>query len=110
MKDYLKTMRQQGMQQQMQNKETPGSKYFSAPDVEINGNQDAKVLAKAYSEFAKGGLTIKERETIEKIDDLVQGADIVISKDGNAAVIAQEDGKSFNVQAPYNKAPITKRR
>ncbi len=84
------------------------TKNETSKDSVQHGSPEAKVLAKAYTEFAKDGLTNKERATIEKIDDVVQGADIVISKDGNAAVIAQDDGKSFNVQAPYNKPAPTK--
>lgn len=43
--------------------------------IKIYGNTDAKILAKAFEEYSKGGLTQNEREKIERIDDVLKGAD-----------------------------------
>ncbi|RYE43693.1 MAG: hypothetical protein EOP48_22800 [Sphingobacteriales bacterium] len=67
--------------------------------VEFTGNSDAKLLAKAFEEYSKGGLTKQERTQIEKFDDLLKDADIVINQLGDKATIAQEDGKAFHLQA-----------
>ena len=78
-------------------------------NLDISGNKDTKILAKAFTEISKDGLNAAGRETIEKIDDLLNGADIIINKDGNSAIIAQDDGKSFNIQAPYNRSTVNKK-
>jgi len=65
--------------------------------VNSKGNVDAQILAKAFEEYAADGLTAEERVKIEKLDDILKGADIVISKDGTFATIAQEDGQTFKV-------------
>jgi hypothetical protein len=71
--------------------------------VESNGNADAKILAKAFEEFSKDGITNQEREKIEKFDEILKGADIVINKAGTMATIAQEDGHTFNIDKSRGK-------
>lgn len=66
--------------------------------LEISGNTDTKILAKAYEEFSKDGLILSERDQIEKLDNILNNADIVISKTGDKATITQEDGKIFTVK------------
>jgi hypothetical protein len=38
-------------------------------------------------------------EKIEKLDDILKDADFFISKEGDKATIAQEDGKTFIVKS-----------
>lgn len=78
----------------------PNEKNPKEPDfVKIFGNADAKILAEAFEEYAKGGLTLQERQRIEKIDDILKDADIVISKNGHTAGLVQEDGSNFVLAA-----------
>ena len=72
---------------------------FNPPEVERNGNADAKILAKAFEEYAKDGLTAEERARIEKIGAVLKTAAIVISPDGKTAAIAENDGKTFTLTA-----------
>ena len=95
MKIHTSKYRQIGVQQQMQ----IFNPVSGHDKVEKNGNADTKILVKAFEEFAAQGLTLEARQTIEKMDDLLKNADIVISKDGKKATIAQEDGQSFTIEA-----------
>ncbi len=78
---------------------SPAPKLFlnTSNTIESKGNSDAKLLAKAFEEYSQGGMTPAKREKIEKLDDILKDADIVISKDGTFATIAQEDGATFKV-------------
>jgi hypothetical protein len=67
--------------------------------VEIAGNADAKILAVAFEEYSKDGLTKAEREKIENLGAILKDAAIVISPDGNTAAIAENDGKTFTLTA-----------
>ena len=75
-----------------------GAIPIQLPEIELQGNADAKILAKAFEEFSKDGLTKDERNKIEKLDDILKDADIVISKSGDKAAIAQEDGATFTIR------------
>ena len=82
----------------------PGIMPAPTQEEKINnaGNPDAQILAKAFEEYSKGGLTQAERDRIEKLDDILKGADIVISPSGDLAAIAQDDGKTFTI---HSKGP-----
>jgi N12 class adenine-specific DNA methylase len=67
-----------------------------------NKNVDAKILEKAYREYAKDGvLTKAERITLEKMDSILKKADIVIDKSGLSAIIAQ-GGEIEKIKASSN--------
>ena len=67
--------------------------------VDVVGNSEARILAKAFEEFSRNGITVEGRKVIERIDDMFNEADIVISKSGDKATIVQEDGRTFSVKS-----------
>lgn len=60
-------------------------------------NADSQILETAFKELAKGcSFTKEERALLEKLDDIITGASIIVNKDGSTATIAQ-GGTSFAV-------------
>jgi hypothetical protein len=80
-------------------KDEPEAPHQAKNDIEINGNADAKILAKAFSEFSRDGLTLDERDQIKKISDVLKDANIIINNAGDRAVVAQENGKTFTIKS-----------
>lgn len=69
---------------------------------------DAKILEKAYQEYAKDmNLTKAERITLEKMDDILKKADIVINESGLSAQIAQ--GGEIDKLKASTKIPLEMR-
>lgn len=98
--------RQQTIQQQMQsidekNIHRPSNGIIRKKDNSISteGNDETKILAAAIGEALKSGGTIsdKEKKAIEKMDNVFDNVDVVISKDGHNAYLVQADGKNFKM-------------
>lgn len=67
------------------------SPLYGVPAIVLKGNADAKILAEAYQEYASDGLTLSEKQNIEKLNEILKEAEIVISPDNLHATIAQAD-------------------
>jgi hypothetical protein len=71
--------------------------------VKVNNPElegEAAILKEAFEQFLKGNIT---KKGLEKIDDALDGADIVVNKSGTEATIVDSDGHSTNLGAPAAK-------
>lgn len=79
---------------------SPGIKQGRDLLAEV-GNEAANILGATYKQFVKNGeLTKEEIAKLERIDDILSAADIVVNpKNGNATIV-QDDGTTFDLKLP----------
>lgn len=75
-------------------KPTDNKVHVKEKEIEEFGNSDIKILAKAYKEYSKDGLTSKEVESLNKMDKVFEGAEFA-SITQNVALLVQNNGDTF---------------